>query len=44
MLEMVGLGIEMGNGSERLKAAAEFITRNASDDGIEHALHKLHHI
>ncbi|WP_075617927.1 Cof-type HAD-IIB family hydrolase [Paenisporosarcina indica] len=41
MLELVGLGISMGNGSERLKAAADFITKKASDDGIEYALRKF---
>lgn len=41
MLELVGLGIAMGNGSERLKAAADFITKKASNDGIEYALRKF---
>lgn len=41
MLEMVGLGIAMGNGSSRLKASADFITKTASDGGIEHALRQL---
>lgn len=41
MLEMAGLGIAMGNGSERLKAAADFITKKASDGGIEYALREF---
>lgn len=41
MLEIVGLGIAMGNGGERLKASADFITKKASDNGIEYALRKL---
>lgn len=41
MLEMVGLGIAMGNGSERLKASADFITKKASDNGIEYALREF---
>jgi Cof subfamily protein (haloacid dehalogenase superfamily) len=41
MLKMVGLGIAMGNGSEQLKAAANFITKKASEDGIEFALREF---
>jgi len=40
MLEFVGLGIAMGNGSERLKGAADFVTKKSSEDGIEFALKK----
>lgn len=40
MLEFVGLGIAMGNGSERLKEAADFVTKKSSEDGIEFALKK----
>lgn len=38
MLELVGLGIAMGNGSENLKSVADFVTKKSSEDGIEHAL------
>ncbi|MDX8360711.1 Cof-type HAD-IIB family hydrolase [Cytobacillus sp. IB215316] len=38
MLELVGLGIAMGNGSEKLKNTADFITKKSSDDGISYAL------
>lgn len=41
MLELAGLGIAMGNGSERLKNSADFITRKASEGGIEYALRKF---
>jgi len=38
MLELVGLGIAMGNGNEKLKKAADFVTKKSSEDGIEFAL------
>ncbi|SDN65351.1 Cof-type HAD-IIB family hydrolase [Bacillus sp. OK048] len=38
MLELVGLGVAMGNGSEKLKAVADFVTRKSSENGIEFAL------
>jgi Cof subfamily protein (haloacid dehalogenase superfamily) len=38
MLELVGLGIAMGNGSENLKSVADFVTKKSSEDGIEYAL------
>ena len=38
MLEYVGLGIAMGNGEPRLKQAADFVTRKASEGGIMYAL------
>ncbi|WP_054023208.1 Cof-type HAD-IIB family hydrolase [Bacillus sp. FJAT-28004] len=41
MLELVGLGIAMGNGNERLKGAADFVTKKSSEDGIEFALKKF---
>ncbi|MWC31370.1 Cof-type HAD-IIB family hydrolase [Paenibacillus sp. MMS18-CY102] len=40
MLELAGLGIAMGNGSEKAKRAADFITKKSSEDGIAYALHK----
>lgn len=41
MLEYVGLGIAMGNGEERLKQKADFVTRKASEGGISYALEKF---
>ncbi|GGH27316.1 Cof-type HAD-IIB family hydrolase [Paenibacillus segetis] len=41
MIEYVGLGIAMGNGQERLKQKADFITKKASEDGISYALRKF---
>ncbi|MGM0837905.1 MAG: Cof-type HAD-IIB family hydrolase [Bacillota bacterium] len=40
MLELVGLGIAMGNGSDNLKSVADFVTKKSSEDGIEYALKK----
>ncbi|WP_409275135.1 Cof-type HAD-IIB family hydrolase [Neobacillus sp. SCS-31] len=40
MLEFVGLGIAMGNGNEKLKNVADFITKKSSEDGIHYALKK----
>ncbi len=40
MLELVGLGIAMGNGNEKLKMVADFITKKSSEDGIAFALKK----
>lgn len=41
MLELVGLGISMGNGNEKLKMAADFVTKKSSEDGIAYALEKF---
>jgi hydroxymethylpyrimidine pyrophosphatase-like HAD family hydrolase len=41
MLKFVGLGIAMGNGEERLKQKADFVTKKASEDGIDCALTKF---
>lgn len=38
MLELVGLGIAMGNGHEKLKLVADFVTRKSGENGIEFAL------
>lgn len=40
MLELVGLGIAMGNGNEKLKQVADFVTKKSSEDGIAVALKK----
>ncbi|MFD1736333.1 Cof-type HAD-IIB family hydrolase [Bacillus salitolerans] len=40
MLELVGLGIAMGNGSENLMKVADFVTKKSSEDGIDYALKK----
>lgn len=40
MLEVVGLGIAMGNGNEKLKKIADFVTKPSSEDGIDYALKK----
>lgn len=41
MLEMAGLGIAMGNANEKVKRAADFVTKKSSEDGIEFALKKV---
>lgn len=41
LLEYVGLGIAMGNGKERVKQSADYVTLRASEDGITHALRKF---
>jgi Cof subfamily protein (haloacid dehalogenase superfamily) len=41
MLEYVGLGIAMGNGGDRLKQKADYVTRKASEGGISYALKKF---
>ncbi|MFC4411621.1 Cof-type HAD-IIB family hydrolase [Chungangia koreensis] len=40
MLELVGLGVAMGNAGERLKSIANYVTKNSSENGIEFALEK----
>lgn len=40
MLELVGLGIAMGNGNKKLKDVADFVTKKSSEDGIHYALEK----
>jgi len=40
MLELVGLGVAMGNGNENLKKVADFVTKPSSEDGIDYALKK----
>ena len=41
MLELVGLGIAMENGHEKLKMVADFVTKKSSEDGIAFALKKF---
>ena len=40
MLEEVGVGIAMGNGSENVKKIAHFVTKTMQEDGIMYALKK----
>lgn len=41
MLEKVGFGIAMGNGSEAIKNAAKYVTKKSTANGIEYALREL---
>lgn len=38
MLQFAGIGVAMGNGAEKVKAAADYVTADIDDDGIEKAL------
>ena len=38
MLKAAGHGIAMGNGQEKTKKAAEYVTKNIDEDGVYHAL------
>ena len=38
MLQFAGIGVAMGNGAEEVKAAADYVTADIDDDGIEKAL------
>lgn len=38
MVDAAGIGIAMGNGSEKLKEIADYITRDLEDDGVYKAL------
>lgn len=38
MLEYAGLGVAMGNGNERIKAAADIVTKGHDEDGIAHII------
>jgi Cof subfamily protein (haloacid dehalogenase superfamily) len=40
MLELVGLGIAMGNANDSLKKVADFVTKKSGENGIEFALKK----
>ena len=41
MIEAAGTGVAMGNGADRLKIVADFVTRSHDDDGIAWALEEL---
>lgn len=38
MLQFAGIGVAMGNADEAVKQAADYVTRDIDEDGIEHAL------
>ncbi len=42
MIEFAHIGVAMGNGSEAVKAAADYVTKNSDDGGILHALRHFH--
>lgn len=42
ILRQAGIGVAMGNASDQVKAAADYVTSSVDDDGISHALHHFH--
>lgn len=40
MIEAAGIGVAMGNGTENLKASADFITKHIDEDGFSYAMEK----
>ena len=40
MIEAAGIGVAMGNGTGKLKEAADFITKHIDDDGFSYAMEK----
>jgi len=41
MLEFAGTGVAMGNGIDAVKAAAQFVTKTNTEDGVAHAIEKF---
>lgn len=41
MLEMAGLGVAMGNGSESVKNSADYVTKSCEENGVAFAIHKF---
>lgn len=41
MIEIAGLGVAMGNGSDSLKEKADFITLSNKEDGVAHVINKF---
>lgn len=41
MIKYAGLGIAMGNGSENIKEAADFITNSNEESGAAYAIKKF---
>ena len=41
MLQYAGIGVALNNGSEGIKAAADYVTSDIDDDGIFKALQHL---
>lgn len=41
MIQYAGYGVAMGNASEQVKAAAQFITKTCNDDGVAEAIERI---
>lgn len=43
MIQKADIGVAMGNGTDKVKTYADFVTKSVSEDGIVHAL-KIHNV
>lgn len=41
MIELAGLGVAMGNATEQVKEAAQYVSLTNEEDGVAHAIHKF---
>ena len=41
MIELAGLGVAMGNATDQVKAAAQYVSLTNEEDGVAHAIHKF---
>ena len=41
MIERAGLGVAMENGVEKLKKAADFVTKTCDEDGVAYVIEKF---
>ena len=41
MIKLAGIGVAMGNASEVIKSAADFITKDNDNDGVSEAIEKF---
>ena len=41
MLQYAGIGVAMGNASERIKSVAQFVTDDNENDGVAKAIEKV---
>ena len=41
MIEAAGLGVAMGNATDKLKAIADYVTSSNNDDGVRHVIEKF---
>ena len=41
MIELAGLGVAMGNATDQVKEAAQYVSLTNEEDGVAHAIHKF---